>query len=122
MTKRTPNEAVYEFTLNQPLNMISENLSELNATLTKIDVQDTITFVNMDTKHHYDRRHQLMFLRLSDYTLLRLYKGYSISAAQNHKLSQQFVGPFYVIKQVERLAYKLNIPDHWWIYPVFTIT
>jgi hypothetical protein len=32
------------------------------------------------------------------------------------KLSQQYVGPFRVIERVGRLAYRLDIPEHWKVY------
>ena len=33
----------------------------------------------------------------------------------------QFVGPFKVLKRIGRLAYRLDIPDSWRIYPIFSI-
>ena len=113
-TKKTPNEVVYRFTLNQPLDIISggTDLVNVDMTITHMKVYNAIAFVNMNTKHHYDRKHQPMFLKVSDYALLRLHKGYLIPSADNHKLSQQYVGPFRVLAQVGRLAYQLNIPEH----------
>lgn len=55
--------------------------------------------------------------------MLRLYKGYSIpsSLRVTKKLTQQYVGPFQVLERVGRLAYKLDVPHDWRIYPVFSI-
>ena len=39
----------------------------------------------------------------------------------NWKLSEQRVGPFWVIKWVGSCASKLNIPTKWMIYPVINI-
>ena len=64
-----------------------------------------------------------MFLKVGDWALLRLHKGYSIpsTAKVTTKLAQQYVGPFKVIERVGRLAYKLAVPDNWRVHPVFSI-
>lgn len=55
--------------------------------------------------------------------LLRLHKGYKIPATAGiiTKLTQQYVGPFRVVERIGRLAYRLSIPTHWKVHPVFTI-
>lgn len=55
--------------------------------------------------------------------MLKLHKGYSIlsSLGVTKKLTQQYVGPFQVLERVGCLAYKLDVPDNWRIYPVFSI-
>lgn len=75
----------------------------------------------MNAKFHYDRKHQPCFLKVGDYALLRLHKGYSIPSAVSKKLDQQYVGPFRIIERIGKLAYKLDIPHDWRIHPVFTI-
>lgn len=62
-----------------------------------------------------------MHLRVGDWALLRLHQGYSIPSATSSKLSQQFTGPFKVTERVGKLAYRLALPGHWTVHPVFTI-
>ena len=63
-----------------------------------------------------------MFLKVGDMAFIRLYKGYSLLYAKvSKKLSQQYAGPFKVIKRVGRLAYRLEIPEHWSVHNVFSI-
>lgn len=55
-----------------------------------------------------------MYLRKGDWAYLRLYKDYSILVTEvlGIKLSQQYVGPFEILKKVGKLAYHLAVPDH----------
>lgn len=62
-----------------------------------------------------------MFLAPGDWALLRLHRGYNIPSATNHKLDQQYAGPFKVLERIGRLAYRLQVPDHWKIHNVFSI-
>ncbi|SLM41090.1 probable transposable element [Lasallia pustulata] len=87
-----------------------------------INPKDAIDFANMQAKRHYDRKHTAMFLKVGNYANLRLHRGYILPAfKKNPKLTQQFVGPFKVLRRVGRLAYELEIPPIWKIHPVFTI-
>lgn len=62
-------------------------------------------------------------MKVEDWAMLRLYKSYSIpsSFGVTKELTQQYVGPFKVLKQVGQLSYKLNIPHNWKMHPVFSI-
>lgn len=62
-------------------------------------------------------------MKVGEWTMLRLHKEYSISltARLTKKLTQQYVGPFHIVKKVGRLAYKLNISPDWRIYPIFSV-
>lgn len=55
--------------------------------------------------------------------MLKLYKGYSIpsSVGVTKKLTQQYVGPFQIVKRVGRLVYKLEVPNDWRIHTVFSV-
>ena len=35
------------------------------------------------------------------------------------KLQRRFVGPFRVETQISRVAYRLELPEHWRVHPVF---
>ena len=121
---KTPNELAYGFQPNRPLDLLRE-ASLPQPVIARIQAADAISFAQANQKHHYDRKHQPMFLKQGDWAYLRLHKGYSIpaitAAAITTKLSQQYVGPFEILQKVGKQAYKLAIPGHWNVHPVFSI-
>ena len=124
----TPNEVAYGFQPNTALDLLSKQAPVdigVDRAGARIAAEDAISFAQMNFKFHYDRKHQPMFMKVGDYALIRLHKGYSIPAIQagslSTKLARQYVGPFRVLAKVGRLAYRLDIPAHWQIHPVFTI-
>ena len=121
-TGLTPNEVAYGFTPNNPLDLLSAS-PMMNHFLARTTASDAIAFAQMSNKFHYDRKHQPMFLKVGDWALLKLHKGYSIPATLGitKKLSQQYVGPFKIVERVGRLAYRLAVPQDWKIHAVFTI-
>ena len=122
-TGKTPNEVAYGFTPNRALDLIRPSGEKPNFLIARASAKDAIAFANANSKRHYDRRHHPMFLKVGDWALLRLHKGYSIPSTMKitTKLAQQYVGPFRIVERVGRLAYRLEIPGHWRIHPVFTI-
>jgi len=118
-TGSTPNEVVYGFTPNFIIDYTADPDIDLPAA--RVDAADALDFAAMNMKYYYDRRHTAMFLAPGDYALLRLHKGYDLPSELNSKLSQQYAGPFKVLEKVGRLAYRLQLPDHWQIHDVFTI-
>ena len=116
------NEVIYGFTPNRPLDLIAKD-KRIDHVTGRISVKEAIDSAQMSDKFHYDRKHQPMFLKVGDWALLRLHKGYKIpsTAGVTKKLTQQYVGPFEVIERVGRLAYRLEIPEGWLIHPVFSI-
>ena len=62
-------------------------------------------------------------MKVGDYAMLRLHKGYSIpsSVGVTKKLTQQYVGPFYVFEKVGQLVYKLDVPLNWRVHLVFSV-
>ena len=124
-TSQTANKVAYGFTPNTSLDLLQTTTSaDKTGILTaRATAKDAINFTNVNYKHHYDRRHQPMFMKVGDQALLRLHKGYSIPSTANvtNKLSQQYIRPFRIIEKVGRLAYRLQLPEHWTIHPVFTV-
>ena len=78
----------------------------------------------MNYKRHYNRRHNSLFFKENDWTLLKLHHEYNISSFIEiiNKLTQQFVESFKMLIKIERLAYKLNMSDHWKVHSVFFVT
>jgi hypothetical protein len=123
-TQKTPNEVVYSFTPNfaiDPTDNQSDQGFHNPFPTAHAEVIDALDLAAMTDKLHYDRKHTAMFLAVGDKAYLRLHKGYNIPAASSKKIHQQYVGPFKVLARVGRLAYKLDIPAHWRVHPVFTI-
>ena len=123
-TGQTPNEVIYGFKPNQPLDLVAaSSMPELKPPTARISAADALAFANMNAKHYYDKYHKPMFLKEGSFALLRLHKGYNIpaNAAITRKLGQQYTGPFKVLRKVGNLAYELDIPTHWRVHPVFTI-
>ena len=120
---KSPNEVASGFSLNQPLDLGAYEKELLPKHVARLEAADAIAFAQMNSKFHYDRKHQPQFFRRGDYALLRLHRGYNIptTALTGRKYGLQFVGPFKVLERVGRLAYLLDIPDSWKVYPVFTV-
>jgi hypothetical protein len=53
----------------------------------RAEVRDAINFSNMSIKMYYDQKHTAMFIKPREYTILRLYKGYSILSTKSKKLN-----------------------------------
>ena len=121
-TGKTPNKIAYGFSSRRPLDLLS-NLLLLNIFQTRMDTADAISFALANQKAHYDRKHQTLFMKVEDWAMLKLYKGYSIpsSAGVTKKLTQQYVGPFRVLEKVGRFAYKLDVSLDWRVYLVFSV-
>ena len=88
---------------------------------TRVDAANALDYAAMNMKFHYNHSYIAMFLTPSKQALLHLHYRYNIPSATNHKLDQQYARPFKVIEKVGRLAYQLQIPDHWKIHNVFSI-
>ena len=119
----TPNETSYGFSIKRPLDLVAPHPGLPNPAKARVSAADAVSFAQMSQKIHYDRQHKPMYMKTGDYAYLRLHKGYNIPSTEliGKKLSQQYVGPFKIIGRVGSLAYKLDIPDHWRLNPVFTI-
>ncbi len=120
-TGKTPNETIYGFSPNVASTLNVDAGRVLPLPTSRVEVADAIDFAKMDAKYHYDRKHQPLAMRIGEYALLRLHRVYSIPAVTNRKLGQQYVGPFQIIEKIGRLAYRLDIPSHWRVHPVFTV-
>ena len=121
-TTKTPNEIALGFTPNRPTDLLLST-TPIDQDVARIEARDALSYAQLNQKFHYDRSHTPMFLKVGEWALIKLHKGYNIPSTAHitKKLSQQYVGPFQVLQKVGRLAYRLAIPDRWPIHPVFTI-
>ncbi|KAK3305065.1 uncharacterized protein B0T15DRAFT_493265 [Chaetomium strumarium] len=53
-----------------------------------------------------------------DMVYLRLHKGYHLPGKPSRKWSSQRAGPFKIVRKVYNLAYKLDFPKSWKVWPV----
>ena len=120
-TSKMPNKIVYEFSLNVIfiLNIAAKSILPLS--VFQIEVADAVDFIKMNIKYHYNQKHQLITMKIENYTLLKLLKDYFISVITNKKLDQQYVKLFQIIEKIEWLVYRLNILFYWYIHLIFTI-
>lgn len=100
-TGKTPNKVAYGFSPRRPLDLLSDPLLP-NTLQARTDATDAISFALANQKTHYDRKHQPLFMKIGDWAMLRLHKGYSIpsSAGVTKKLTQQYVSPFRILEKV----------------------
>ena len=90
----------------------------------RIEMTNVIIFAQMNVKHHYDRKHQSLFMKKNEYALIRLHHEYQISINDilNKKYDQQYVDFFKILKKIDRLTYRLDLSAHWRINLVFFVT
>ena len=112
----------YGFFPRRPLDLLAALLTP-DALAARTDAAKAVSFVLLNQKVTYNRKHQPLFMKIGEWGMLRLHKGYSIPAttAVTKKLTQQYVGPFRIVEKVGRLAYRLDVPPDWRIYPVFSV-
>ena len=94
-TSKTPNEIAYGFSPRRPLDLLSDLLLS-NTFQACTDAADVISFALANQKAHYDQKHQPLFIKVGDWAMLKLYKGYSIPSfiVVTKMLTQLYVCPF----------------------------
>ena len=83
---KSPNEICYGFTPNFTIDFTKDEAVQRDLPKARISASDALDFVVMNTKHNYDWKHTAMFLKVGEYALLRLHRGYSIPSAPSKKL------------------------------------
>ncbi|PKA66820.1 putative mitochondrial protein [Apostasia shenzhenica] len=70
-------------------------------------------------KHRRERE-----LQVGDFAYVKLqpYRQHSLARRKSYKLSPRFFGPFEVLAKVGKVAYKLKLPEHAKLHPVFHIS
>ena len=121
-TGKTLNEVAYDFSPRRPLDLLAA-LPTPDALTARTDAAEAVSFALLNQKVTYDQKHQPLFMKVGEWAMLRLHKGYSIpaTAGVTKKLTQQYVGPFRIVEKVGRLAYRLDVPPDWRIHPVFSV-
>lgn len=86
-----------------------------------IDAKDAIAFASLKIKEVYDSRHQAIFFKKEDLINLRLYREYRVLIITSKKIGPQLVRPFKILKRINRLIYRLELPANIRIHNVVSI-
>lgn len=75
-------------------------------------------------KQQADKKRSFRQFAMGDYVYLKLqpYIQTSMVARASHKLSFRFFGPYRIISRVNDVAYKLQLPEHAQVHPVFHVS
>ena len=114
---RFSNEIVYKFISIQTIDLtklvvIFEFSFKKRRFITRQNVNDVITFDQMNAKFHCNKKHEFMFMKQKNVTLIKLHKNNNIFSVINKKYNQQFVELFIIIEKINRLTYRLNISNN----------
>jgi hypothetical protein len=121
-TGKTPHELAYGMKLNSPMELLKDNPASKRQDFTlRIDAEEAIKLAQLTMKRHYDRRHRPISFKVGDKVKVRLHKGYSIALPVSKKYGPQFAGPYKVLERIGRLAYRLELPEHWKVHPVISV-
>lgn len=123
-TGKSPNEIVYGFTPVQSTDFAKASTEAiLSPKLVRMEAADALAFAQINSKSTYDAKHKPLSLKVGDFALLKLHKGYNIPSAAllGRKIGQQYAGPFKILEKIGQLAYRLKLPSHWQIHPVVTV-
>ena len=119
---KTPYKIAYGFSSRKHLALYLAVIL-LDTYVAWIQAVDVISFALANQKKHYDKSHQHLFMKVGDWSMLKLHKGYLIffSIKVTKKLTPQYIGPFQIVEKVGRLASKLDILGDWRIHLVFSL-
>ena len=91
------NEIIYDFKLADSFNIMTADTAEdfeIQQKIHQQKVQDSIAWVNLIMKHHYNKHHIFLLLNSDDLIMLKLHHEYHISDVKNKKLLIQQVECF----------------------------
>jgi len=71
-----------------------------------------------------DKKRRPMELELGNAVLVKLqpYRQNSVALRKNQKLGLRYFGPFLIVNKLSSIAYKLQLPQHTYIHPIFHIS
>ena len=75
-------------------------------------------------KEQADKKRSFRVFEVGDKVYLKLqpYIQSSVAPRANHKLQYKFYGPFPIIAKINEVAYKLQLPPHAMVHPVFHVS
>lgn len=105
-----------------PVSMVERQLVERDKILD--DLKTQLLRAQSVMKNGDDRKRREVNFKVGDLVYLKLlpYRRKSLAGRSNEKLVPRFYGPFEVEKEVGPVAYKLTLPSHCNIHPVFHVS
>ncbi|MCO5548854.1 hypothetical protein L7F22_002316 [Adiantum nelumboides] len=128
--RMTPFEAMYGYNCPTPINFLnSRNKVELShEMLEKMDnelakIRGNIRKAQKRHKLYYDKKHRVVEYEIGDMVFLKVIPEKShLILGKDRRLSPRFAGPFKILKRIGSLAYKLELPSHVKVHPVFHVS
>ncbi|CAA6658310.1 unnamed protein product [Spirodela intermedia] len=108
---RDPQKLIKYGTSPSPLEAIDQLLRERDAILKilKFNMHKAQVKVELEVG-------DLVFLKI------KLYRMKSLAKKENEKLNPHYFGPYPIMERIGPVAYKLQLPDHSAVHPVFHIS
>ena len=106
------NELIYDFKINDTLNMLKNLFVENYFRLKQIkreSAKKIMIFANFMHKRRYDETHIDIQFKIDDYVFFKLHADYITFDLSNHKFNQQRVDSFKLIDRVDTLIYRLEL-------------
>ncbi|MCO5563940.1 hypothetical protein L7F22_017592 [Adiantum nelumboides] len=130
LDEMTPFEAMYGYNCPTPINFLNsrnkvelsrEMLEKMNKELAKI--RGNIREAQKRHKLYYDKKHRVVEYEIGDMVFLKVIPEKShLILGKDRRLSPRFAGPFKILKRIGSLAYKLKLPSHVKVHPVFHVS
>jgi hypothetical protein len=112
------NELLYEFKIAESLNLLTrlddDNLTtsiENEREILRKKIEETIVFANAFMKIRYDSIRTSLDSKVEDVVYLKLHKEYTQSEIFNRKFFKQRLESVKIIEKIDKLVYKLEIPE-----------
>lgn len=128
--RMTPFEAMYGYNCSTPLSFsdpgnkveISQQMLErMDQELNKI--RQNLREAQKRHKLYYDKNRRPLTFDLGDMVFLKVIPNRTnLMLGRDRRLTPRFAGPFKVIQKIGSLAYKLELPDHVKVHPIFHVS
>lgn len=112
----------YQFLSGKPWDLFSI-LPLPNIYLAWTNRADNIFFAFANQNAHYNKKHQFFLMKVGDWAMLRLHKGYFMFffAEITKKLRQQYMGPFQIKEKLGYFFYQQKVPNNSKIDPILLV-
>ncbi|XP_020249899.1 uncharacterized protein LOC109827316 [Asparagus officinalis] len=130
-TNTTPFEAVYGRPPPSLLSYIPKSckVESVDEALFSKDIvvqfiKDSLKKASAQMKKFPDKHRSHRDFEVGDMVFLKLqpYRKLCVSSYKTHKLSPKYYGPYQVLEKIGEVAYRLDLPAHAQIHPVFHIS